>query len=334
MSFDAICMPAAIRAQESLSLATLALLDSAGQRSRYRDINAALGLSFTITAATVQGSVARWPAFARDANLLPAADLFGIRLRDLHPPHARRGLEQSREYREHFLDSYLPLIETALANGQPVIAFRGWPDPWSDHWGIITATSNDGLGLAGCTAGSDSMLALKEPALQCYVVEELAPRQPDDAALLRAAVGAARCFLYNRSDGEADVVTGPEAYDRWRIRLDADLRDPAGLEVAAAAHAAFASTIVANRAAAALFLGDRRASADDTFRNPLDEWLAACQAAGEALAPLCDVGAITAAAAGSPGIEELIAGLLRARSADQRARDCADTLASLVKADS
>lgn len=138
---------------------------------------ALLGLGAAVT-ADPKACLRTWPAVARDAVLDRTGNLVGIQLRELHPPSASAGLERSAEFPQHFIDSYVPLINRALEADQQVLAWRGWPAPHQTDWGLITQRKGKQLiGHAGISA--ETALAEKTPlpdaAYQVYVVERVDP---------------------------------------------------------------------------------------------------------------------------------------------------------------
>lgn len=125
-------------------------------------------------------------AECHDFALPKVARLFGIHLRAMHPPRARHGLAHSTEFAGHFVDSYVPLIQRALQNGQKVLAFRGWSPDVSETWGVVNRDeSGDLWGEVPCC---QEPVQLSGPALQCYVVETVASANPNAGdVLLRSA---------------------------------------------------------------------------------------------------------------------------------------------------
>ncbi len=117
-------------------------------------------------------------AECHDFALPDAAALFGVRLRAMHPPRARHGLSDSAEFTDHFEDSYVPLIHRALENGQRVLAFRGWQSEVPATWGIVDRYEGDNNVLWGTVPNHPESVQLNQPALQCYVVEELQSAKP------------------------------------------------------------------------------------------------------------------------------------------------------------
>jgi hypothetical protein len=212
-------------AADSMPLALLAILKHAGGDAEYRALHVALGLPFMIAVRDSGQCFATWPTEGRDAFLLDTAKAFGFRLRALHPPEAAVGLESAPEFGQHFEASYLPLIEAALRNGQPVLARRGWPDGAASAWGVITGTAEEGVGLRGTTTTADGeAVGLTEPPVQAYVVEEVTPRGPTEDELLKLAVSHACVAIEGGLRERLGLTTGLAAYDVLGERL---LRDPA-----------------------------------------------------------------------------------------------------------
>ncbi|MBI4717796.1 MAG: hypothetical protein HY763_08340 [Planctomycetes bacterium] len=184
------------------------------------DLHAALGLSLMICAVPGEPDLARWITYARDAFLPQAASLFGMTVRDLHPPRAAHGLHRAAEFAQHFEASYAPLVRRALENGQPVLAWQGWEGQADGLWGVIESTTREGVGFAGrpfpASAPSPaSPLPLTRPPTQVYVVEAPVPRTPREGVLVAQALELARRTINNTADTVAGAVTGLPALDAW-----------------------------------------------------------------------------------------------------------------------
>lgn len=161
--------------EESLAFAVRAIARQAGVKIDHSELVAALG--WEISAVP---SVAATPAmFDRDARLIEAGKLFGMQIREVHPPEAARGLEAAAEFDQHFDASYRPLILRALENNQGVIAWRGWAGERELSWGWIRAACDEGVGFRGATIWSEQELnslrndLLVRPAVQLYIVERV-----------------------------------------------------------------------------------------------------------------------------------------------------------------
>jgi hypothetical protein len=183
--------PRAWAAEESLAQSLRAVLGAHGIRSAYDEVVSVLGLGSKFC---LSGSdcVAEWELLAQDSHLPRAAALYGVELRELHPPEAAAGLGDSAEFRQHFEDSYVPLIRRALQNQQCCIARRGWERPLTPAWGVLTGANGD---LRGLTVGAAGPELFPGPAMQVYVVErvqaDVARRVPRDS-LLECALAAAK----------------------------------------------------------------------------------------------------------------------------------------------
>ncbi len=167
----------------SLARAVCAIGRSGGHEIDISDLNHAMGLSWMD--CTLPGESNRSDAwmYARDAFLIPAGRLFGLNIREMHPPRAAVGLDRASEFTQHFDASYRPLIHRALENGQQVLAWRGWPGNWKLWWGIISETCSEGIGFRGKLYPSPDLSiveshVLPTPPTQLYVVETIAPRRP------------------------------------------------------------------------------------------------------------------------------------------------------------
>lgn len=217
-------------AQESLAAALNLALRSCGAARSPRELASVLGLHGAVVACP--GICAgRWSLLGRDLALCGVAEFYGLRLRDLHPPDAARGLQQSLEFSQHFIDSYAPLIRRALASGQTALAWCGWPPPDELGWGYICGERQadaqrphpEFIGLVGAVepAQKQTPVCLRDPAYQVYIVEEyVRPLKPPDVEqLLARAAESARAFCDPRRAGEFGVQSGSEAAGAWRILL-------------------------------------------------------------------------------------------------------------------
>jgi hypothetical protein len=209
----------------SISLTVHALLQGAGLAVDRDDLSAVLGRSWSAMAVPDERNPALWPEYGQDLFLIPAARLFGLTVRAVHPPEASRGLSGVREYEQHFDASYRPIVERASEHGQAVIAWQGWDGDRPLSWGVITGVCSGGIGLEGTAIGPDDGTAsrptvpLASPPVQLYIVEVMAPTQPAPDVLLETAIAHARAVLGNRHADQYGVVTGAHAYDLWIERL-------------------------------------------------------------------------------------------------------------------
>lgn len=218
----------------SITTTLQALARQAGYSIDSDDLKAALALSWRATAVSDEKDPAVWGAFGHDAFLIPAGRLFGMVIRELHPPEAARGINRLPEFAQHFDASYRPLVERALDHDQAVLAWRGWPGDKSMSWGVITSTCDAGIGLEGVTIGPDDeahpepAAPLCSPPIQLYVVESITPAQPDPDELLEAAVAHTAAVLDNRLESSFGILTGKAAYSFWMDRLADATREGGG----------------------------------------------------------------------------------------------------------
>jgi hypothetical protein len=260
---------------ENLTRSLACVLRSAGAQPNDDDLNAALGLPWMTVAVPREPCVARWPAYARDFKLVKAARLFGLRIRDLHPPDAATGLDRAPEYFQHFDASYRPLIQRALEHGQAVLAWQGWPSPHEMDWGIVTATSADGVGFRGVTPlGSLQGVTVMTPPIQMYVVEDITPVQPDSAAIVWIALEAADQVLGDRLDPRLGVATGPAAYEVWAERIRGGGRCPYAGSCLPNCHGTLLKHLLHNRAVAHDFVQAHRSVLDAFAPGSADALLA------------------------------------------------------------
>jgi hypothetical protein len=243
---------------ETLSLCLQALLATREIEVSYAELNAALGLSFLIAVDVKGGGPLDWLSLARDTRLAEGADIYGLRVRDMHPAAAAAGVDGLPEFGQHFVDSYIPLIRRALEHDQPVLARGGWPAGRSYEWGVITSVSTEGIGLAGFVTGATAAVPLVGPAAQCHVVEAVTPRRPDPEGLFRMALRSAIGFLRGDTGGRPGVVAGPRAYEAWYQRLIEDVASAGMADPSIEAHVVVIRSLVTNREAGALFFGHQR----------------------------------------------------------------------------
>ncbi len=205
----------------SLTGALHHLMCASGCEVDVDDLHAALGLSLMFCASK-DAPTDRWPTLARDAFIPKACKLFGMIVRDLHPPEAARGLGSAETFEQHFVASYLPHIERAIENGQSVLAWQGWPGEQS-AWGILSQRSAEGIGLAGIafsgmTVGkkaTSDIVSLTCAPLQVYVVEINAPTLPPTTSLLRMTMRHTQ-QAWSPTVGERfGVLLGKHAAEHW-----------------------------------------------------------------------------------------------------------------------
>lgn len=298
----------------------------------YDDLSAALGLSFLVCAPRGEVCPQDWSDYAQDWNLIEAARLFGLELRPLHPPEAADGLERAAEFGLHFEDSYAPLIRMALEHNQPVLAWQGWSGPRNMQWGVITGTGGDGVGFRGTTVGGTGQtVALRAPAVQCYVVEFGVGRTPIEPELMRFAVRAARRVVRNEIPATFGVTTGAAAYDAW---LDWLKRKPTAAETAAAraaAHAGLACRIAAARQSAIAFLTRYREAAPPASQPAVDATIQQCSAVVDLLRSAGDPAAAAREPADASDVAQAEAAVTAARRYEQAVAGAVEALASRLE---
>ena len=168
----------------SLVHAVRAIARDAGHEIDYDELLSAMGLSSMVCAVPDEPNVADWSMYARDAFLIPAGRLFGLTIREIHPPQAARGLDHAAEFEQHFDASYRPLIQRALEYHQPVLAWRGWPGERRLWWGVLVAACDEGIGFRGAVYPLRDLSVpcethvLVSPPTQLYVVETVVARKP------------------------------------------------------------------------------------------------------------------------------------------------------------
>ncbi len=205
---------------ESLVVCLRSLLAGVGRDCAYRDLLTALGLG-PLLCAHEREPLGWWWTVARDARLGPVAEALGLRLRELHPPEAAIEYEPTPEYTQHFRDSYMPLIEQALAHGQVVLLWGGWPAPRERLWGLVT-TRRSGM-LVGLTLWHNGQpMPLISAARQVYIVEGVEP-EGGAWSLGPEAFGRVAAWCLGQWDNHwldgARVQTGQVAWRRWAQRV-------------------------------------------------------------------------------------------------------------------
>jgi hypothetical protein len=153
------------------------LLRDAGRAPDHLLINALLGRSVQLSADADDDCLRGWADYGHDVFLPTAGRALGLRIRDLHPAAAARGLRQAAGFQQHFDASYRPLIERALEHNQPVIAWLGPEGQGPSN--LVDARSGEGDGPAkdpsacrGKETGSAGKVAKSAWGLITAVVEE------------------------------------------------------------------------------------------------------------------------------------------------------------------
>ena len=308
---------------ESLTLALQAVAAAERVELDYDDLCAALGVSFAAVSTDAVASPGWWLTYGRDAFLEPAARLFCIELRDLHPPDVGVDMLAADEFSQHFEASYEPLILRALENGQPVLALQGWPDFRSSFWGVITGQTNAGFEGTTLWSGGERQ-RLVAPAVQCYVVERCEPVVPRRSDLFAMAMRHADTFL-NRAPFAApspavapSIVTGPAAFDAWEEWLESgEFGDP-DTDASWNEHRQHAEFIAASRDSAARFLRRIREVASKDLGETVDQAIACCESVVDRLADSRDESKVRSLFATSRGREKLLQAIHAAEADDRR----------------
>lgn len=208
---------------ESLVDCLTALCAWCGQPAECGELLATTGIAGMLTAAPAARAPVEWPWWGRHVFIEEAALLYGLQLRDLHPPQAAPLPLPPPEFDLHYRDSYLPLIRTALANGQPVLAWMGWEGaPF--YWGLIVEAS--GPRGAGLVPGRSGRVALSTAPVQCYVVTPNAPEPVTAAQRLAAARRRLAEALGNALPERFGVISGAAALPAWREALSRNASEP------------------------------------------------------------------------------------------------------------
>ena len=320
---------------ESLAVAVRAVLAAGRLEADFDDLCAALGTAFTAVSVDDGSPPGWWMTFGRDLFLDRAAGLYGLRLRALHPPEVGLDMTAAEEFPQHYEFSCLPLIEEALRHGQPVIAWQGWPGQAWGGWGVITGAGPAGLeGFApGC---GGQRVVMTGPAVQCYVVEELEPVEPEPWQIMRMAVRHADVFMNHApliapTSLRPRIRTGPVAFDAWQDWLGRETcvgtpRAPGWCE-----HRQHAELVASARASALRVLQRGPLTLGPQARPLLADAAAACGALIEALAESRDPVRAEALMADPCGRETLLEAVTRAEAADRRLAIIVEELAGMLE---
>lgn len=298
-------------------------------------LHMALGLSMVPCATPADTYIGDWPMYARDAFLVDAAALFGMTVRDLHPPDAARGLGGAAEFAQHFDASYKPLILRALENDQPVICGRGFAGHGRLMWGRILESCDEGVGFRGAVysgAVADGLCEpgdattdgaavdteiLQTPPVQVYVVESMVPKAADPVDVLRAGVSHAKRALSGRVGSGLGVMMGLGAIDAWTnvlhsIRGAGPARP--GLDQN---HVQLAASISKGLTSTVHFLSTLQASGagGGPAAYAADSLMAGCRKLGRKLSRSCDQNYVRDAISAEQGRAKLVDDLRGARVA-------------------
>jgi hypothetical protein len=253
--------------------------------------------------------------------------MFGISLRNLHPPDVGIELLTAAEYAQHFEASYVPLIRRVIENGEPVLAWQGWPDTSWAFWGVITGA--DERGLIGTVSGLESKrVRLSGAALQCYVVERCEAHLPRRGDLLEMAMHHADVYMNGAPLSPVGpeppiIVTGPVAFDRWVEWLASEELKPGAWNE----HCYHTACIVASRRSATRFLKSCWDVAGPERQGLLNEAVSHCEAMVARLSDSCDAELVQGKFENAAGREELRQSVQLAEADDRRLALCVERLA-------
>lgn len=323
----------------SLMFALQSLAHDTGYAIDHDDLNAALGLSWMTTAVPDEDDLARWQMYARDAFVIPAGRLFGMTIRDIHPPEAARGLNGLPEFAQHFDASYRPLVVRALEHDQSVLAWQGWPGDQAMMWGIITTTCDEGIGLAGrvpwptaartCEAEHEShvpspsaqacrqydTVILDRPPVQLYVVETITPTQPDRDELLDIVLAHAGQILDNALMKHFSVLAGPAAYDAWIASVRDEQASGADYSDLVEGHRQMGTSVLAGHRSAIRFLERQLTLTMAIKRSLIETLMDKCQIIVTSISHSLDAAANDAWTSTAAGRTKVVDPITRARVA-------------------
>jgi hypothetical protein len=303
---------------ESLAVCLRALMATRKLDRPYEEIVSLLGLGAVVMAARGE-TLGWWSAFGRDTRLSEVARAYGIRLRALHPPAAAIGLGgQPREYALHFQDSYLPLIERALAHDQMLLTWRGWPPQREYMWGLIT--DKQGTMYIGYSLWhGGQVLPLTGPAHQVYVVEEF-ERPTLEATADQLFTGVAEDAL-RAWDGQwtaqPDLLTGAPVYDAWQDELRNP--SPATQHPLHQQHALATRALVSARRSLATWLRSLGQRLTATNTSTAAAWVNACDHVVECLGRYESNEATRKTIDSTDGVEKLCAAIDAAQRIESEA---------------
>jgi hypothetical protein len=287
---------------ESLPLTLQAISRWAGVELHFRSINAALGLSFMVSAPVRENVLPTWwMTYGRDLFLVETGRLFGLSMRRVDVPSNGTC---------HFNEQARPLIAEALESNRPVICWRGWPDYHSHLWGAITEFDEGPFGFRGSTMWArGGLLPLAEAPCRVYIVDEVEPQSPNADELLRFAIGNIRRIVHNDLGPASEIVTGLDAYDRWIAWLKGDPNGGSDHS----AHYQMARFVTHNRESACRFIEHYKDGLHEDLRPFLEAMHADCRGTIAALTTALDLKAVEVLHRTADGRDALAAGVHAAR---------------------
>lgn len=314
---------------EALALVLRALIDPEEPAPAYDEYGACLGVSVAPVTVKGESHPLTWPSFGRDVHLETVARVYGLRLRNLHPPDVGVDMARAEEFDQHFELSYKPLIRRAIEHDQPVIAWRGWEGEDIPSWGVVTEIAGDAF--AGHVAISGQKTALSASAWQCYVVEVCEPRRPsletkyqlalrDGTDMLRGGTTISPPRTPQSGMFSENVALGLNAWSVWRERLGSIAASPEQMsdEATRSAWEGVAQYLLHSRRSAARFWERMAREAETSHAPSLRELQRAC----EVTVPVMEkLDGLTGGGEGVPSsswIGELLEGLDQAVRQDER----------------
>lgn len=309
---------------ESLALALRAAIEAASGEIDYDTLCATLGVSFAAVSVSAESAPGWWMTYGRDAFVEPVAELFGLRLRNLQPPDVGLEMTQAVEFPQHFEASYKPLVQRAIENGQPVLAWQGWPGVSGLFWGVIARAQAETLG--GTTLWAEGpRVTMTGPAMQCYVVEDFARREPTPLQVLKTAMQHADAYM-NRAPfapvtagaGVPAIVTGPAAFDAWERWLSETEFGPIEEDASWREHRQHAEFVMSSWQSAGRFLEAMRPVVPAECRDNLAATIETCGQIVALLDPSAAEAGAREAFDSRAGRERLLAAVHAAEAANRR----------------
>lgn len=332
MDLHAIQMTPERGERGSLALCVRALVAAARGTLNCDAFETALGGALVTIALPLEATPSAWSHYAQDAFLESTAPLFGLRVRDLHPPEVGMSMLTAEEFPQHFELSHQPLIHRALEHGQPVLAWRGWDGEEHPTWGIITRWT-EGV-FWGLVPHHPDQRRLVAPAAQCYVIEQCEPCSPTPEALLSAILTHSHgllqrlCARGGRHRTESpEFLTGTPAYEAWLGWLGR--QEPSThSSPARMAHYRYARHVSMTRLAAARVLEVLDVAQSPRRVDLLDTIEACCEVIADDLASAASAHFLPALWSTDSGHELLRQAVDDARAADERIAQCLRELVS------
>lgn len=293
--------------RESLVACLQAILRVYGRDANYHELMSLTGAAFMTSYAADAPPNMRWNVCGRHAFLVAAARLYGLELRELHPPDAAPSVPVPREFDWHFRDSYLPFIRTGLDRDEPLLAWMGWPAPHSAEWGVITCLDESTNRCRGMTRGGNAELVAAP--IQVYQVIGYEPPETDCDYLVDVVVKQARTIQGGGVDPCYGVSTGMSALSGWRRILETLSQDADERTAARDGFKACLGGMIDGRDSATRFFAALKGQVGQRHLSLIEEWLMAFEGTAGGLAPWRDAPVIDeafASGAPAPGLMPLL----------------------------